>query len=109
MAKAVLGIKGFDYNSSTDTFSYGGDIYRDYSDRNADYGVETGQGNQAKIFIGELQAGYLINPATNLKLFGGLLFRSFDAPVATDVFENGKTTWLTFGLRSDLSNWYFDF
>lgn len=109
MAKAVLGIKGFDYNSSTDTFSYGGDIYRDYSDRNADYGVETGQGNQAKIFIGELQAGYLINPATNLKLFGGLLFRSFDAPVATDVFENGKTTWFTFGLRSDLSNWYFDF
>lgn len=109
MAKAVLGIKGFDYNSSTDTFSYGGDIYRDYSDRNADYGVVTGQGNQAKIFIGELQAGYLINPATNLKLFGGLLFRSFDAPIATDVFENGKTTWFTFGLRSDLSNWYFDF
>ncbi len=109
MAKAVMGIKGFDYNTLTDSYSYGGDIYRDYSDRNANYGVETGQGNKANILIGEIQAGYLINPATNLKLFGGLLFRNFDAQVVTDVFENGKTTWFTFGLRSDLSNWYFDF
>ena len=109
MAKAVMGIKGFDYNTLTDSYSYGGDIYRDYSDRNANYGVEIGQGNKANILIGEIQAGYLINPATNLKLFGGLLFRNFDAQVATDVFENGKTTWFTFGLRSDLSNWYFDF
>lgn len=109
MAKAVMGIKGFDYNTLTDSYSYGGDIYRDYSDRNADYGVETGQGNKANILIGEIQAGYLINPATNLKLFGGLLFRNFEAQVVTDVFENGKTTWFTFGLRSDLNNWYFDF
>lgn len=108
-AKAVTGIKGFDYNSTSDTFSYGGDIYRDYSDRNADYGVAIGQGNKANIFIGEVQSGYLINPATNLKLFGSVLFRKFEAPVENVVFKNGTTTWFSLGLRSDLTNWYFDF
>ena len=109
MTKIVAGIKGFDYNSDTDTYSYGGDIYRDYSERNATYGIKTGQGNKASIFVGEFQAGYLINPATNLKLFGSLLYRKFEAPVENDVFKNGTTTWISFGLRSDLSNWYFDF
>lgn len=108
-AKAVTGIKGFDYNSSSDTFSYGGDIYRDYSDRNADYEVKIGQGNKANIFIGEMQTGYLINPATNLKLFGSVLFRKFEAPVENPIFKNGTTTWFSLGLKSDLTNWYFDF
>lgn len=108
-AKLTMGIKGFDYNSSEDSFSYGGDIYRDYTDRNANYDIKTGQGNKANISIGEIQAGYLINPATNLKLFVGLLVREFDAPVENQIFKNGTTTWFTFGLKSDLNNWYFDF
>jgi len=107
--KLTMGIKGFDNNSTEDSLSYGGDIYRDYSDRNANYGIKTGQGNKANIRIGELQAGYLINPATNLKLFGGILVRQFDTPVENAIFKNGTTTWFTFGLKSDLSNWYFDF
>ena len=109
MVKALGGIKGFDYNTSSDNYSYGGDIYRDYSERVSDYGIKTGQGNKANIFIGEIQGGYIVNPSTNLKLFGGLLLRKFDAPVEDLVFKNGNTTWFTFGLRSDISNWYFDF
>jgi hypothetical protein len=108
-AKMVAGIKGLDYNTDTDSFSYGGNIYRDNTDRNANQNIVIGQGNKSKIAVGELQGGYLINPKTNLKLFGGVLVRKFDAPVENAVFKNGTTTWLTFGLRSDLSNWYFDF
>ncbi len=108
-AKLVFGSKGFDYNNGTDNSSYGGDIYRDYNERPFDTGVEVGQGIKANIFHAELQSGYLVNPVTNLKLFAYLSYRNFD-PNATTVstFKN-DTLWLSFGLRTDLFNWYFDF
>jgi hypothetical protein len=28
--------------------------------------------------IADLQAGYLVNPATNLKVFGSYIYRNFD-------------------------------
>ena len=108
-AKLTTGIKGYDYNSETDTFSYGGDIFRSYVDRNDNYGINTGQGNKANILIGELKVGYLINPATNLKLFGSLLVRDFSTPTPDAIFENKTTTWFNLGFRTDLNNWYFDF
>ncbi len=108
-SKIEAGLKGFDYNSTEDTNSYGGDIFRDYADRNADYGINTGQGNKAKIVIGDFQAGYLINPSTNLKVFGGLLVRSFNAPKENTLFKNKTSTWFNFGFKYDLNNWYFDF
>lgn len=108
-SKIVFGKKGFDFNSSTDSYSYGGDIYRDNDDRAYDYGNEIGQGNTATIFIGELQVGYLVNPATNLKLFGGITYRNFNPDVPTTTFEKTSTTWISFGLKTDVFNWYFDF
>ena len=69
-AKAVIGEKGFDYYTESDPYSYGGDIYRDNDQRVSDYGNTIGQGNNTSVFIIDLQAGYLVNPATNLKLFG---------------------------------------
>ncbi len=108
-AKIISGSKGFDFNTVTDTASYGGDLFRDYNDRNANFGIEIGQGNKATIQIGELQAGYLINPATNLKIFGSVLYRDFKSVAPNPVFENKTTTWISLGLRTDILNWYFDF
>ncbi len=108
-AKLTTGIKGFDYNSESDSYSYGGDIYRDNQDRFDNYGISTGQGNKATILIGELKAGYLLNPATNLKIFGSVLVRDFKTPVTDPVFENKMTTWFNLGFRTDINNWYFDF
>lgn len=108
-AKLTTGIKGFDYNSTSDSFSYGGDIYRNSDERIDNYGISTGQGNKANILIGELKAGYLINPATNLKIFGSVLVRDFETPVPDAVFENKMTTWFNLGFRTDINNWYFDF
>ena len=108
-AKIIYGVKGFDYNDATDDFSYGGDIYRDYNDRPFDSGVEVGQGLKTTIFNGNLQAGYLINPASNLKVFTDITFRDFNPEANTiDTFKN-NTTWISFGIRNDLFNWYFDF
>ncbi len=108
-AKIVLGEKGFDFENGTDTFSYGGDVYEDNDNRASDYGNEIGQGNTAKVFIGDLQIGYLLNPATNLKLFGGFTFRDFNPDAPTDVFDKSNSTWISFGLKTDIFNWNFDF
>jgi hypothetical protein len=108
-AKVLFGKKGFDYNNNTDTFSYGGNIFRDNDDRVSDYGNEIGQGNKANIFIADLQLGYLVNPATNLKLFGGFTFRDFNPNAPANGFDKSNSTWISVGLKTDVFNWYFDF
>jgi len=108
-AKIVIGEKGFDFDNGTDTFSYGGNVFEDNDNRASDTGNTIGQGNTAKVFIGDLQVGYLINPATNLKLFGSITFRDFNPDAPTGVFDTSNSTWFSFGLKTDVFNWNFDF
>ncbi|WP_445737533.1 gliding motility protein RemB [Mariniflexile sp.] len=107
-AKLIFGVRGLDYNNGTDNFSYGGDIYRNYNDRPFDTGVKVGQGLKTKIFNGNIQAGYLINPATNLKLFTDITVRNFNPEAETASTFKNNTVWFNFGIRTDLFNWYFD-
>ena len=107
-AKLIFGTRGLDFNNGTDDFSYGGDIYRNYNDRPFDTGVEVGQGIKTKTFNGNLQAGYLINPATNLKLFTDITVRNFNPEATTTSTFKNNTVWFNFGVRTDLFNWYFD-
>ncbi len=103
-----IGERGLDFDASGS--NYGGNIYRDYDDqRYADTGVTVGQGNKTNVFIADLQAGYLLNPQTNMKLFGRFIFRDFkpNTDTLTDFAET--TTWFSIGLRCDLFNWYFDY
>lgn len=104
-AKLIVGKKGFDENG----LDYGGNIYISNDNRVADTGVNLLQGNNTSIFIADLQAGYIVNPATNLQLFGGFTLRNFDPTTETTKFKKDNTTWFTFGLRTDVFNWYFDF
>ncbi|WP_341217208.1 gliding motility protein RemB [uncultured Wocania sp.] len=107
-AKLVFGVRGLDFNDGTDNFSYGSDIFRNYNDRPFDTGVEVGQGIKTKTFNGNLQAGYTINPASNLKLFTDISFRNFNPEAITASTFKSNTVWFNFGLRTDLFNWYFD-
>jgi len=108
-AKLIFGIRGFDFNEGTDNFSYGGDIYRNYNERPFDTDVKVGQGNKTNSFYTNLQAGYLINPSTNLKLFVDFTIRNFNPDVDTASTFKSNTVWFNIGLRTDLFNWYFDF
>lgn len=109
-AKITFGQRGLDFNTTEDSFNYGGNIYLDYDiDRPFDTGVTIGQGNKTSIFIADLQAGYLINPSTNMKLFGSLIYRSFDPTAETANTFKENTTWFSLGLRCDIFNWYFDY
>ena len=106
-AKLVYGKKGFDFEDNT--ASYGGDIFIAYTERVGDFNNEIAQGNKTTIFNGEFQAGYIVNPTTNLKLFAGFTYRDFTPQTNTTNFSNQNTTWFTFGLKTDLFNSYFDF
>ncbi|MBQ0118084.1 MAG: gliding motility protein RemB, partial [Flavobacterium sp.] len=92
------------------TYNYGGNIYLSYDDqRYQDINDAVGQGNKTKIINGELQAGYLINPNMNLKLFGSYVYRNFKPTVETPNVVPSQTNWLSIGIRSDLFNMYSDF
>ena len=109
-AKFTYGIRGLDFDTATDSLNYGGNIYKDYDlNRPFDKGVKIGQGNKTSILIADLQAGYLVNPATNLKVFANYMYRNFSPEVETDFTKKSNTSWLTVGIRSDLFNWYFDY
>lgn len=108
-AKVVLGERGFDFNSDKDDAYYGGDIYRSERERAYETGVKIGQGNTAASFFSELEAGYIVNPVTNLKLFGSFIYRNFNPQVNTAETFNENTVWLNIGLRTDIFNWYFDY
>ena len=109
-AKLIYGQRGFDFNNGTDNFNYGGNIYLDYDEnRPYDTGVSIAQGNETTVMIADLQVGYLVNPASNLKVFGNVLFRNFDPTAETTATVQSNTTWFSIGLRSDLFNWYFDY
>ena len=104
-AKINIGNKGFDSNS----LNYGGDIYQSYDTRIADTGIDFLQGNNTNIFIGDLQAGYVVNPATNTKLFAGFTYRKLNPAQTTAETPNSATAWFTVGLKADVFNWYFDY
>jgi hypothetical protein len=107
--KVIVAKRGFEFNTSEDSLFYGGDIYGSEDNRVSDDGNELAQGNTTDFLHAELQAGYLINPATNLKIYGSVLFRDFKPTVDTEVNFENQTTWVNFGIRTDLFNWYNDF
>lgn len=109
-AKLTTGTRGLDFNTTEDSYNYGGDIYKDYDlKRPYDKNVRIGQGNKTSVFITDIQGGYLINPITNLKLFGSFIYRNFDPNQNTEATFKQSTSWFSIGLRSDIFNWYFDY
>lgn len=109
-AKFTVGKRGLDFDTPEDSYNYGGNIYKSYDvGRPYDKDVKVGQGNKTNVFIADVQAGYLINPMTNLKFFGSFLYRNFDPTQETATTFKQSTTWFSIGLRSDIFNWYFDY
>jgi len=108
-AKLVIGERGFDFNTLEDNAYYGGNIYRSERERAFETGVRIGQGNTTTSIFTEVEAGYIVNPVTNLKLFAGLIYRNFDPQINTANTFNQNTLWLNIGLRTDIFNWYFDY
>lgn len=108
-AKVIIAKRGFEFNTAEDSSFYGGNIYGTEDDRISDNGNELAQGNTTNFFHAELQAGYVLNPATNLKIYGSFIYRDFNPEVNTETVFKNQTSWVNFGIRTDLFNWYYDF
>jgi len=107
--KVVVAKRGFEFNTEDDNLFYGSSIYGTEDNRVSDHNNEVAQGNTTNFLHAELEAGYLVNPASNLKVYASLIYRDFKPTTNTaQRFEN-QTTWLNVGLRTDLFNWYYDF
>ena len=106
-AKFIYGKRGFDFSENGAYF--GQDIYRTEVDRAFETGVRIGQGNKTNSFYSELEAGYIVNPTTNLKLFASFIYRDFNPQKNTPANSEISTSWINFGLRTDIFNWYFDY
>jgi len=108
--KFTYGLRGLDFNTTTDPANYGSNIYLSYdSNRPFDTGVKVGQGNTTTLYMTDLQLGYLVNPNTNMKLFGSIIYRSSNPFEENALYLKESTTWFSLGLRCDVFNWYFDY
>jgi len=84
--------------------NYGNTIFN--SDDNAYYGInsEMGQGLKTKLRIIDFHIGYLVNLSTNFNIVAGISNRS-----SVNTLENSQTNFIYFGIRTSLSNVYYDF
>lgn len=106
--KLIYGERGFEPNASLNPF-FGSDLFGTENNIFSETGVEIGQGNKVNSYYAELEAGYLINPATNFKIYLNVIGRDFSAATQNQRTFDNNTVWVNFGLRTDLFNWYFDY
>lgn len=108
LGKFIYGKRGFDVLDGTDNAFYGGNIYRTEDERVADLGNTLAQGNTASFTYAQLEAGYIINPASRLTIYGQVIHRAMSPQFDNAVVREEKTTWINFGLRTDIFNWSYD-
>ena len=100
------GKKGFDFPA--DNIAYGGDVYRYIRPEGRSDEVYTLQGNLASILMNQTEAGYILNPASRLKIFGGWIYRKTSIEVETPTVKNEITKYIYFGIKTHLWNDHFD-
>ncbi|MBB6271526.1 hypothetical protein HDF26_001953 [Pedobacter cryoconitis] len=92
------------YGLDINGLNYGKDIYKPYTTRVDDYGVNIGHGLKTDLLFTDLKIGYLLNPKNNLRLEVGGTYRK-----ETNSQFNDKQRFFTIGLRSSFRNIYTDF
>ncbi len=91
---------GYDMNG----INYGKNIFNLYEINSMERGNYIGQGLATKLYYGEGNLSFMINPSYNLRLELSGIYRH-----ETNAQFNEKTGWLMFGLRSSFRKLYTDF
>lgn len=84
--------------------NFGNDIWKNYATHTKEYDNYVGQYDPIKLQYLNLSLSYLVNPATNLNIYIGYTQRR---EWAKD-FDKTQSL-ITFGIRTSLSNFYYDF
>lgn len=100
-----------------DPTSYGNDLYMstgNYAEENqlsnigsgrpSDFGIYMYQGNETNVIYQSLDLSYIVNRKMNLKCNLQISFRS-----SKDEYFNQNTHLVSFGIKTDLFNHYYDF
>jgi hypothetical protein len=97
---------GYDIDSTGQTVNFGNNVLLSYDSRppGTDFGNEILQGLETKVINAEVKVWYLINPASNMILEAGVRMRQSD-----NVYGSHNTLFLHFGIKTLISNRYFDF
>ncbi len=88
---------------------WGSDIYQSYVNRELDEGNKVAQGVNGNYTYLLLRLGWLVNPATGLKVEAGARIRNLSAAGVTLPFSSGSSQYFFVGLRTEFFNTYYDF
>jgi hypothetical protein len=102
------GIIGLDANGN----NWGNNLFLNYNTGNGANRFDNfiGQGVGMDYFFLDLRLGYILNPATNLRLEGGVTLRNMLNQAAGNTgIPDSKTQFVYFGMRTAIFNNYFDF
>jgi len=93
---------------NTSDFNFGSDIFQlndfEATQLNADFSGKIGEGLKTIIENKKVKLSFLLNPNVNMKIFMELNFRSTSN---TEIKTN--SSYISFGLKTDLRNFYYDF
>ena len=104
MIRVSYAMVGYDVDSAGFIVNYGNDPLLSYETRRSEYGNDILQGLETKVINAEVRAWYVLNPKSNLVVETGVRMRNSD-----NVLGTNNTMFVHFGIRTSLSNRYFDF
>ncbi|HOT88393.1 MAG TPA: hypothetical protein PL028_02485, partial [Bacteroidales bacterium] len=84
--------------------NFGKDIFKSYDTHPKEYGNYIGQGIKTKLTYKDFKISYLLNLSTNLNISLGISDRT-----EKSVIINKHSTFIYFGIRTSLHNFYYDF
>jgi hypothetical protein len=91
-------------DSAGQPVNYGQNVFQSYETRALEYGNEVGQGLETTLVRPEATVSYLINPRYQLQAEAGAVAR-----ISKNALGREETLYLFIGLRTALTNRYFDF
>lgn len=91
--------------------NFGSNVYASYETREQDLSNTIGQGRTGNYYFLSTRISYLINPSSGLKVELGMRYRDYisnQTAVQNGPMLEDQSLLLTFGLRTELYNRYFD-
>ena len=92
------------YGADIANINFGKDIFQSYETHPKEYENYTGQGLKTTLMYKDFRISYLVNPATNLNISLGISDRTEISSLASK-----HSTFIYFGIRTSLHNFYYDF
>jgi hypothetical protein len=92
------------HGTDTAELNFGNDIFKNYTEPAHDYYNELGQVQEVMLKYATLTGAYLVNPSTNLNVYVSYTNRN-----ESSLGISKNQSLITFGIRTSLQNFYYDF